>query len=90
MSSPAGREAGRPAGQPAQELIYGCMGLGGSWSPEPHSSAHVDEAAVLLSIDPRKDVDGFHPVNVGALWAGRPTLTPCTPAGVMARGDGGG
>ncbi|MEF2279476.1 bifunctional methylenetetrahydrofolate dehydrogenase/methenyltetrahydrofolate cyclohydrolase FolD [Deinococcus sp. YIM 134068] len=46
--------------------------------------AHVDEEAVLHAIDPRKDVDGFHPANVGALWAGRPTLTPCTPAGVMA------
>ncbi|MET4134042.1 aldo/keto reductase [Pseudarthrobacter sp. PvP090] len=46
------REAGapvrEPAGQPAQELIYGCMGLGGSWSSEPHSSAHVDEAAAAV------------------------------------------
>ncbi|BDP41531.1 bifunctional protein FolD [Deinococcus aetherius] len=44
---------------------------------------HVNEEAVLHAIDPRKDVDGFHPVNVGELWAGRPTLTPCTPAGIM-------
>lgn len=44
---------------------------------------HVNEEAVLHAIDPRKDVDGFHPVNVGELWAGRPSLTPCTPAGVM-------
>lgn len=36
------------AGQPARELIYGCMGLGGSWSSEPYSSAHVDEAAAAV------------------------------------------
>ncbi|WP_019008207.1 bifunctional 5,10-methylenetetrahydrofolate dehydrogenase/5,10-methenyltetrahydrofolate cyclohydrolase [Deinococcus aquatilis] len=45
--------------------------------------AHVSEQAVLHAIDPRKDVDGFHPVNVGELWAGRPVLAPCTPAGIM-------
>lgn len=45
--------------------------------------AHVSEQAVLHAIDPRKDVDGFHPLNVGELWAGRPTLTPCTPAGIL-------
>ncbi|WP_102127443.1 bifunctional methylenetetrahydrofolate dehydrogenase/methenyltetrahydrofolate cyclohydrolase FolD [Deinococcus planocerae] len=44
---------------------------------------HVNEQAVLHAIDPRKDVDGFHPVNVGELWAGRGGLTPCTPAGIM-------
>ncbi|MEC5190066.1 MULTISPECIES: aldo/keto reductase [unclassified Arthrobacter] len=38
-----------PAGQPAQELIYGCMGLGGSWSPEPYGSAHVDQAAAVIA-----------------------------------------
>ncbi|GGM02385.1 bifunctional 5,10-methylenetetrahydrofolate dehydrogenase/5,10-methenyltetrahydrofolate cyclohydrolase [Deinococcus aerophilus] len=45
--------------------------------------AHIAEAAVLHAIDPRKDVDGFHPLNVGELWAGRPSLTPCTPAGIL-------
>ena len=45
MSSTPGRV---PAAQPAQELIYGCMGLGGSWSSEPHSSADVDEAAAAV------------------------------------------
>lgn len=45
--------------------------------------AQIAEAAVLHAIDPRKDVDGFHPLNVGELWAGRPALTPCTPAGIM-------
>lgn len=44
---------------------------------------HIDEAAVLRAVDPTKDVDGFHPVNVGELWSGRPGLLPCTPAGVM-------
>ncbi|WP_104990717.1 bifunctional methylenetetrahydrofolate dehydrogenase/methenyltetrahydrofolate cyclohydrolase FolD [Deinococcus sp. NW-56] len=44
---------------------------------------HIDEAAVLRAVNPAKDVDGFHPVNVGELWSGRPGLLPCTPAGVM-------
>jgi methylenetetrahydrofolate dehydrogenase (NADP+)/methenyltetrahydrofolate cyclohydrolase len=38
---------------------------------------------VLLAIDPAKDVDGFHPMNVGALVSNRPAVRPCTPAGVM-------
>ncbi len=46
--------------------------------------AHIDEHKVLLSIDPRKDVDGFHPMNVGALTIGNPSLLPCTPAGILA------
>jgi methylenetetrahydrofolate dehydrogenase (NADP+)/methenyltetrahydrofolate cyclohydrolase len=44
---------------------------------------HVDEGAILDAIDPAKDADGFHPVNVGALWLGKPAPRPCTPAGVM-------
>ncbi|HVP66893.1 MAG TPA: bifunctional methylenetetrahydrofolate dehydrogenase/methenyltetrahydrofolate cyclohydrolase FolD [Anaeromyxobacteraceae bacterium] len=44
---------------------------------------HLDEGLVLDAIDPGKDADGFHPVNVGALWLGRPAPRPCTPAGVM-------
>ncbi len=44
---------------------------------------HVDEAAVLDAVDPRKDVDGFHPLNGGALLAGAPGLVPCTPLGCM-------
>jgi len=43
----------------------------------------VDERAVLEAIDPRKDADGFHPYNVGALSIGIPGPRPCTPAGVM-------
>jgi methylenetetrahydrofolate dehydrogenase (NADP+) / methenyltetrahydrofolate cyclohydrolase len=45
--------------------------------------AHVDSRAVLDSVDPDKDVDGFHPVNVGRLVANLPGPRPCTPAGVM-------
>jgi methylenetetrahydrofolate dehydrogenase (NADP+)/methenyltetrahydrofolate cyclohydrolase len=43
----------------------------------------IDEAAIIEAIDPEKDVDGFHPVNVGRLSMGRPTLVPCTPAGII-------
>ncbi len=43
----------------------------------------VDEGAVLLAIDPDKDVDGFHPVNVGKLVLGQQAFEPCTPAGIM-------
>lgn len=43
----------------------------------------VGSRAVLNEIDPTKDVDGFHPLNLGALVAGRGPLEPCTPAGVM-------
>lgn len=43
----------------------------------------VDEAAVLSAIDPAKDVDGFHAVNVGNLWLGRGGPVPCTPMGIM-------
>jgi methylenetetrahydrofolate dehydrogenase (NADP+)/methenyltetrahydrofolate cyclohydrolase len=45
--------------------------------------AHVDAKKVLLAVDPNKDVDGFHPMNVGYLSTQRPGLVPCTPAGVM-------
>jgi methylenetetrahydrofolate dehydrogenase (NADP+) / methenyltetrahydrofolate cyclohydrolase len=43
----------------------------------------VDAKQVLLSVDPAKDVDGFHPMNVGFLSTQRPGLVPCTPAGIM-------
>lgn len=43
----------------------------------------VDAKRVLLAVDPAKDVDGFHPMNVGYLSTQRPGLVPCTPAGVM-------
>ncbi len=44
---------------------------------------HIDEAKVLYAIDPDKDVDGFHPVNVGKMVLGEPCFLPCTPHGVL-------
>lgn len=44
---------------------------------------HIDEEKVIDAIDCRKDVDGFHLGNVGALWLGKPCVVPCTPKGVM-------
>lgn len=44
---------------------------------------HVNENRVLLAIDPGKDVDAFHPVNVGKLMIGEPDYLPCTPAGIQ-------
>jgi methylenetetrahydrofolate dehydrogenase (NADP+)/methenyltetrahydrofolate cyclohydrolase len=43
----------------------------------------VDAKKILMAVDPAKDVDGFHPVNVGFLCTQRPGLVPCTPAGIM-------
>src|SRR5579864_8540780 len=43
----------------------------------------VDSKKVLLAVDPAKDVDGFHPMNVGFLSTQRPGLVPCTPAGIL-------
>jgi len=48
--------------------------------PLPH---HINEDKMLLAIDPRKDVDGFHPLNVGALCVGKPGFVSCTPAGII-------
>ena len=44
---------------------------------------HIEELEVTLAIDPRKDVDGFHPHNVGLMLLGRPGLLPCTPYGII-------
>ena len=44
---------------------------------------HVDEDRILQLVDPEKDVDGFHPVNVGRLWSGQEALTPATPTGII-------
>jgi methylenetetrahydrofolate dehydrogenase (NADP+)/methenyltetrahydrofolate cyclohydrolase len=44
---------------------------------------HMDAALVLNSVEPAKDVDGFHPVNLGRLMLNEPGLRPCTPAGIM-------
>ncbi len=43
----------------------------------------IDEEAVLRAISPEKDVDGFHPMNMGALLIGKNAFVPCTPAGIM-------
>lgn len=45
--------------------------------------SQIEEASIIEAVDPRKDVDGFHPVSVGKLSMGRPTFIPCTPAGVI-------
>ncbi|MFH1775628.1 MAG: bifunctional methylenetetrahydrofolate dehydrogenase/methenyltetrahydrofolate cyclohydrolase FolD [Chloroflexota bacterium] len=44
---------------------------------------HINETEVLYAIDPKKDVDGFHPVNVGKLMIGEPDYIPCTPHGIQ-------
>jgi len=44
---------------------------------------HIDETRVLYAIDPKKDVDGFHPVNLGKLMIGEPDFLPCTPHGIQ-------
>ena len=49
-------------------------------SPQP---THIDAHAVIERIDPRKDVDGFHPYNVGRLATGKPLLRSCTPYGIV-------
>jgi methylenetetrahydrofolate dehydrogenase (NADP+)/methenyltetrahydrofolate cyclohydrolase len=49
--------------------------------PLPHG---LDEEAAIAAIAPEKDVDGFHPVNLGKLLAGAPAVVPCTPAGCLA------
>ena len=45
--------------------------------------SQIDSKRVLLAVDPQKDVDGLHPVNVGNLVTQRPGLVPCTPAGIL-------
>jgi len=48
---------------------------------------HISAERVLLAVAPEKDVDGFHPLNVGLLASGHPRFVPCTPAGVLAMLD---
>lgn len=43
---------------------------------------HIDEALVIKTISPEKDIDGFHPFNIGCLATGKPTFRPCTPQGI--------
>lgn len=49
--------------------------------------AHIDETKVTLAIDPRKDVDGFHPVNIGRMAIGLPSYIPATPMGILTMFD---
>ncbi len=44
---------------------------------------HINKEKILLSIDPKKDVDGFHPFNMGLLFQGKPVVEPCTPKGII-------
>ena len=44
---------------------------------------HIDEDKVIAAIDKEKDVDGFHPLNVAALWQKQPCTLPCTPKGIL-------
>jgi methylenetetrahydrofolate dehydrogenase (NADP+)/methenyltetrahydrofolate cyclohydrolase len=44
---------------------------------------HINEAAIIEAVEPAKDVDGFHPMNVGKLAMGRPVFVPCTPGGII-------
>ena len=43
----------------------------------------IDIGRVMTALDPAKDVDGFHPINVGRLWSGEPGIVPCTPQGIV-------
>jgi methylenetetrahydrofolate dehydrogenase (NADP+)/methenyltetrahydrofolate cyclohydrolase len=52
--------------------------------PQVPMPEQIDEARVLAAVDPAKDVDGFHPLNAGRLYLGRPGFVPATPLGVMA------
>lgn len=78
----------RPADTSQEELLEIVRGL--NKSPNIHGilvqsplPKHMDELAVTLTIDPVKDVDGFHPHNVGMMLIGRPGLLPCTPHGIV-------
>lgn len=44
---------------------------------------HIDEEKILLAISPDKDIDGFHPYNIGSMMIGKDTFLPCTPAGII-------
>lgn len=77
-----------PAATPEPEVLHRLEQL--NRDPAVHGllvqlplPGHIDEAQVLESIAPHKDVDGFHPENVGRLVAGLDGFVPCTPAGVM-------
>lgn len=77
---------------PASTTQAGLMELVASLNADPDIAgilvqmplpSHLDAEAVVTAIDPLKDVDGFHPENLGRLVRGLPGLRPCTPAGIM-------
>jgi methylenetetrahydrofolate dehydrogenase (NADP+)/methenyltetrahydrofolate cyclohydrolase len=77
-----------PGDTPEAELLSVIDGL--NRNPDVHGilvqlplPGHINEENVLLAISPEKDVDGFHPVNVGNLSIGRDAFLPCTPAGCI-------
>ncbi len=77
-----------PATTPRSELLSLVRGLGEDpqvdgilvQMPLPD---HINARAIIEATDPTKDVDGFHPINVGRLWSGQPGFVPCTPLGVI-------
>ena len=76
--------AGTTAGE-LLELVASCNAradVDGVLVQLPLPAGH-DEARVIEAIDPAKDVDGFHPFNVGRLFSQQPALVPCTPAGIV-------
>ncbi|WP_297716559.1 bifunctional methylenetetrahydrofolate dehydrogenase/methenyltetrahydrofolate cyclohydrolase FolD [Intestinimonas sp.] len=75
-------DAGQAALMEIIESLNGRSDIDGILCQLPLPEAY-DEEAVLLAIDPDKDVDGFHPINVGRLSTGQSCFAPCTPAGVM-------
>ncbi len=82
------REHRLPATTPQSELLSLVQGLGEDpqvdgilvQMPLPD---HINARAIIEATDPAKDVDGFHPINVGRLWSGQPGFVPCTPLGVI-------
>lgn len=77
---------------PAETSQEELLGLIGQLNQSPQISgilcqmpvpAHISEQAVIDAIDPKKDVDAFHPINVGKIMVGNFDFVPCTPAGVM-------
>ena len=77
---------------PAETSQEELLGLIGQLNQSPQISGilcqlpvpgHISEEAVINAIDPKKDVDAFHPVNVGKIMVGNFDFVPCTPAGVM-------
>jgi methylenetetrahydrofolate dehydrogenase (NADP+)/methenyltetrahydrofolate cyclohydrolase len=77
-----------PADETEENLLMAIEGLNNN--PEVHGilvqlplPKHLNEEKILLAIDPKKDVDSFHPYNVGKLMIGNYDFAPCTPAGIM-------